>query len=163
MKFDPTPSTKEMLNLIDKDLTDKWVLDLCCGSGWIGKYLKSLYPEAHVVCSDIRSDEFDMEDESIYWRRSNLFQNIVGKFDLIVMNPPYVPAKECEGCEPLVAFSGGEDGFDIIGKFLEDFKEHLTPDGVAIVEIYHTHGDRLNGWEILKDSQGFDRFAIFRN
>lgn len=163
MIYQPTLSTKEIFKHIDMDLNGKWVLDLCCGSGWIGKVIKDLYPECNVVCSDIRSEEFDREDESIYWRKGDLFENAVGLFDLIIMNPPYLPTELVrDDLTPRIAYDGGYDGFDLIKRFLAEFKQKLFKGGMALMEIHHTHADKLEGWKILKDSQGADRFAKYR-
>ena len=157
--FVPTPSTTTLLNLVCKEVhACESILDMCTGNGWIAKALKQIFLDARVVASDIEPYKGDCE---IDWRQGDLFESIRGeKFDLIVMNPPYVPSKDCEGCEPRIAYDGGGDGFEFIERFLKEFRNHLTPGGRAFIEIHATHEDRLPEWEVL--TFGNDHFAIYR-
>ncbi len=60
---------------------------------------------------------------------SDLFENISGKFDLIIFNPPYLPEDLQEPENSKTSTTGGEKGSEIINKFLRDAKKHLIPDG----------------------------------
>lgn len=60
---------------------------------------------------------------------SDLFQNISGKFDLIIFNPPYLPEDKDEPEDSKLATTGGKKGTEIILKFLEQAKNHLEKDG----------------------------------
>lgn len=60
---------------------------------------------------------------------SDLFSTVSGTFDVIIFNPPYVPADEpVKGIEDL-SYHGGEDGRHLIDKFLSQFEKYLNPDG----------------------------------
>ena len=63
------------------------------------------------------------------------------KYDLIVTNPPYV---NCDSMgklpqeylrEPQIALAGGNDGMDLVRKIVDGAAEHLTPEGILMVEI----------------------------
>ena len=66
----------------------------------------------------------------------------VGKYDLIVSNPPYIPSKDIKNLskdiinyEPLVALNGGLDGLDLIRKVIYKSKSLLKRNGVLAIEI----------------------------
>ncbi|MBU0760997.1 MAG: methyltransferase [Nanoarchaeota archaeon] len=67
--------------------------------------------------------------------QSDLFENVEGKFDLIIFNPPYLPGDEREDAESAVATSGGEKGDEIIVRFLENVGEHLEKDGIILIVV----------------------------
>ena len=65
-----------------------------------------------------------------------------GQFDLIVSNPPYIPSAEIPRLMPEVAFheprsalDGGADGYDAYRVIIERLNDHLSPKGVAILEL----------------------------
>lgn len=60
---------------------------------------------------------------------SNLFQNINGKYQIIIFNPPYLPDDKREPCDSKIATTGGETGCEIINKFLKQAKDFLKPNG----------------------------------
>ena len=69
--------------------------------------------------------------------KSNLFSYVKGKYDLIIFNPPYLPADE-DGKEPKssqVATTGGKQGGEIINKFLKQAGKHLSENGKIILLI----------------------------
>lgn len=82
----------------------------------------------------------------------NSFSN--QKFNLIVANLPYIPSGEVgkldqsvKKYEPILALDGGQTGFNLINKFLEQVlkKNVLTDDGTIFLEVYETHNiDFLN-------------------
>ena len=60
---------------------------------------------------------------------SDLFQYVEGKYDLIIFNPPYLQEDKRETKSSQVATTGGKLGSEIINKFLEQAKKHLTKKG----------------------------------
>ena len=60
---------------------------------------------------------------------SDLFENINGKYDLVVFNPPYLPLDSREPSESQLSTTGGKSGSEIINKFLRQVKNHLNPKG----------------------------------
>jgi len=61
--------------------------------------------------------------------QSNLFQNIQGKYSLIIFNPPYLPEDKQEPKDSRTQTTAGKKGNEIIIKFLEQAKDHLEPNG----------------------------------
>lgn len=62
-------------------------------------------------------------------RRSDLFENVEGKFDIIIFNPPYLPQDSREPCDSQTATTGGIKGCEIINRFLSEAKNYLKKDG----------------------------------
>jgi release factor glutamine methyltransferase len=68
--------------------------------------------------------------------------SICGRFDLVIANPPYIPAHDIEtlmpevAChEPKRALDGGLDGYDAYRAIVPNLRHQLEPDGVAILEL----------------------------
>jgi len=124
------------------------LLDLCTGSGAIAVALKNERPFLSVCASDISAEaiqtaRFNAErflKDSISFVRSDLFENIIDKYDIIVSNPPYVPSGVIETLapevrrEPRLALDGGSDGLELIRKIISASPDHLFPGGVIIFE-----------------------------
>ena len=60
---------------------------------------------------------------------SDLFENVKGKFDLIIFNPPYLPEDKREPKKSRVSTTGGLQGNEIIVKFLKQAKSYLNESG----------------------------------
>jgi len=81
--------------------------------------------------------------------QTNLLENFSHqKFNLIVANLPYIPSKEIDkldesvkNYEPLLALDGGETGFELINKMLEQIlrKDLLSENGRIFLEVFETH------------------------
>ena len=132
----------------------KHVLDLCTGSGCIGIATAMLMPEVSVVAGDISPEalavaQINVERYALQARvrlvKSDVFSHIEGKFDIILSNPPYVDAANIADMpleynhEPVdLALASGNDGLDCTRKILTQAAEHLTDNGVLIVEVGHS-------------------------
>jgi len=129
------------------------ILDMCTGSGCLA-ILSALYFEyAQIDAVDISKpalevahkniDHYGLE-KRINLIASDLFSSFKNKrYDLIISNPPYVNAESMSQLpreyqhEPQNALSSGIDGLDATRKILESAAEHLTEDGLLVVEIGH--------------------------
>jgi ribosomal protein L3 glutamine methyltransferase len=127
------------------------VLDLCCGGGCIGIAAAVYLPEANVDLVDIsapalavaeRNAEHHGVTDRVRILASDLFAALGdARYDVIVSNPPYVSRAELERLpaeyrnEPHQGLFGGEDGLDIVVRILADAANHLTDDGVLILEV----------------------------
>lgn len=60
---------------------------------------------------------------------SDLFNEVKGKYNLIIFNPPYLPRDKREPKDSQIATTGGKLGSEIINKFLKQAKKHLAPKG----------------------------------
>jgi release factor glutamine methyltransferase len=66
---------------------------------------------------------------------SDLFSDVSGKFDAIVFNPPYLPTSAGEKLEGLenLAYDGGEDGREVLDRFLAEFSGNLRREGKVLL------------------------------
>ena len=127
------------------------VLDMCTGSGCIA-----------IACAawldDISVDAVDIDDDALMVARANVarhqMQDVVRvmasdlysalnneRYNLIIANPPYVPATSMltlppeYAHEPAAALVADEDGLALVHALLCDASNHLTEDGVLIMEV----------------------------
>ena len=156
------------------------VLDLCTGSGCIIISLMRNAPGMTGTASDISKQALLVAKENgknhevdVEWIRSDLFDNITGKFDLIVSNPPYIPTAEISRLmpevrdfEPFDALDGREDGLYFYREIIEQSQDYLNSEGYLFLEIGFDQGEavsalmRENGFtdvEVVKDLAHLDR------
>lgn len=106
------------------------VLDLGCGYGAVGLFIKALYTEQSVFLSDIneRAVEYSMLNASnngldVKVVKSDLFSAFTGmSFDDIVSNPPFATGKK------------------LLTRLIEQAYEHLNPNGALWLVAYHNKG-----------------------
>lgn len=114
--------------------------------------------------------------ERLKLKISDVLAQVSGeKFDLIVSNPPYIPAAEITGLqpevrdfEPLNALTDGKDGLSIIERIVREAPRFLTLNGSLLMEIGIRQADEVmrmfdkNIWgavEVLPDLQGIPRMV----
>ena len=184
----PRQDTECLVEIVLKHLHDGMkILDMCTGSGCIlisllhysndcvgvgvdlsEAALKVAAHNAAVLGSNGITDAMD-----ITFLKSNLFEKVDGKFDIIVSNPPYIKTEviktlmpEVRNFEPMMALDGTEDGLYFYRRIIADAKNHLTRGGQLFFEIGYDQGEevsdlmRENGYvdvEVAKDLAGLDR------
>lgn len=129
------------------------VLDMGTGSGCIALSLTAENPFAHVVAVDVDEEALEVARRNsarhglegrIDFVRSDLFGGLPSgqRFDMVVSNPPYIPAAEYEALEPNVreyeprlALYAGEDGLDIYRRLVPAAAACLRPGGGLAVEV----------------------------
>ena len=129
------------------------VLDLCTGSGCLAIIAAHAFPYAEVDAVDISPDaltvayrniaDYGLQDR-VHPIASDMFANLKGRqYDLIISNPPYVDAASVAALpqeyrhEPKLALGSGHDGLDATRDILKHAAQHLTENGVLVVEIGH--------------------------
>jgi release factor glutamine methyltransferase len=81
-------------------------------------------------------------------KKSNLFEKVKGKFDLIVFNSPYLPENFKEPEDSKLATTGGKLGGELINEFLKQAKKHLKKDGKIFLLISSlTKGIKWRNWK----------------
>ena len=97
--------------------------------------------------------------------KSDLFEKINGKFDLIVFNPPYLPTDESEPLDSRLATTGGKNGSEIINRFLKQAKNYLKKDGkIFLVSSSLTKGLDFSGYKkkkIGEEKLFFEKLFVF--
>ena len=113
----------------------------------------------------IKSDLFDQmtTDET----DADPSREMVGRFDVIVTNPPYVTEAEYENLmpevkehEPKLALTAGEDGLDIYRRIAKDAPRFLKEDGVMLLEIGCSQAEAVSS--LLKE-QGFTQIQVIKD
>ena len=147
---------------------DPRILDLCCGSGCIGLAIASRVKDARITLGDLSREALAVAKKNI--QRCRLGGRVsaigvdakkpcpgfLGKFDMIVSNPPYVTDREMEELphsvrdyEPDMALRGGEDGLTFYRQICGNFASALKPGGYLCFEFGMGQGDRV--CEILEE------------
>lgn len=160
----PRMETEELiykvLEYIKKSKKDSFkILDLCTGSGIIAITLKKEIVEKYteIVASDISEKALSIAIENannnnanITFIKSDLFNNISGKFDLIISNPPYISYKDkitikdsVLNYDPHLALFAEEDGIYFYRKIIENAVHYLSKDGVIFFEIGYDQKEKI--------------------
>ncbi len=147
---------------------DPRILDLCTGSGCIGLAIANRVKDARITLADVSKDALAVAKKNIVRHKlsgrvscvqADALQpasSFLGKFDMIVSNPPYITAKEMQELpasvkdhEPHLALFGGEDGLDFYRAIVRNFTDALKPGGFLCLEFGMGQGDAV--CEILTD------------
>ena len=160
---------------------DPRILDLCCGSGCIGLAIASRVKDAKVTLADLSLDALSVAKENTaYNKLSGRVRCIqadamkpafpfLGKYDMIVSNPPYITGEEMKELpksvaeyEPHMALYGGEDGLDFYRSIAKNFAPALKPGGYLAFEFGEDQGDDVcrileeNGYTILERARDYN-------
>ena len=160
---------------------DPRILDLCCGSGCIGLAVASRVKDAKVTLADVSLDALAVAKENTALNKLTGRVRCVqadalkpafpflGKFDLIVSNPPYITGQEMlelpvsvKDYEPHLALYGGEDGLDFYRAIAQNFAPALKPGGYLCFEFGMGQGDDVcqilteNGYTILDRTRDYN-------
>lgn len=135
---------------IEPDRVER-ILDLCTGSGCIAIACALAFPDAEVDAVDISAEALEVADinrhrheveDRVRTIRSDLFTALSGeRYDIIVSNPPYVSSDEWQNlpvefhAEPRLGLESGADGLDCVRRILAAAPEHLSDEGILIVEV----------------------------
>jgi release factor glutamine methyltransferase len=125
-------------------------LDLCTGSGCVAVSLAKL-TGVQTTASDISADALALAHDNATLNKtdvtlieSNLFDQLVGTFDLITCNPPYLSQADMDALqkevtyEPRLALYGGADGLDYYRRIAKEYQPYLNPGGALLLEIGNT-------------------------
>ncbi len=177
----PREETEMIIDIVSKR-NAKNILDMCCGSGVIGITL-DINTDSKLTLCDVSKEAINVSkrnakklNASVDIIESNLFENVYGKFDLIVSNPPYIKKDDLDklpllSFEPYIALYGGDNGLIFYERILDEAKDYLLKDGIIVFEIGYNQMEDLKklakkyGYSVLeeyKDVFGLDRFIMLR-
>ena len=154
----PRPETELLVDkavaMLNHNKMDARILDLCAGSGCVGCAIAHKLHASRVVMIDNsraaltvcrRNVALNTLGARVTCIEADIFDSppmLVGSFDLVAMNPPYIPSPDILGLpasvrdfEPRAALDGGEDGLDYYRAFLKNWKAILREGGSAIFEV----------------------------
>lgn len=157
------------------------VLDLCTGSGCIGLAVAKRVKDAKVTLADISKEALAVAKKNVTQQKLSARVSCVqadalkpaapflGKFDLIISNPPYITTSEMDelpisvkNYEPHLALHGGSDGLDFYRAIAKNFAEALKPGGYLCLEFGMGQGNQVceileeNGYTILERSRDYN-------
>ena len=186
----PRQDTECLVEIVLKHLHDGMrILDMCTGSGCILISLLHYSNDCQGVGVDLSTEALKVAAHNAVllgnngiantmdatFVQSNLFENVDGKFDIIVSNPPYIKTEvidtlmpEVKDFEPMMALDGMEDGLYFYRRIILDAKKHLLRGGQLFFEIGYDQGEEVSALmreagyvdvEVSKDLAGLDRVA----
>jgi release factor glutamine methyltransferase len=192
----PRPETEELVDWVVEENQktkgkNQTILDIGTGSGCIPIALKKRLPAATIISVDtsaaaltVAKKNADNLDAAIQLQHLDFLDEAnwaaLGRFDIIVSNPPYIKqseeksmAKHVTGFEPSLAlFVPDDDALLFYRKIAAFAKTHLAPGGMLFFEINEALGSATTilleeyGYQadLKKDLQGKDRMikAVFR-
>jgi release factor glutamine methyltransferase len=151
----PRPETELLVELLLEYLqTNARLLELGTGSGAITLAIARHRRDVSITATDISTPALAVAQRNAVkfaldaeWVAGNWYEPIVGHFDVIVSNPPYVreddPHLRALVCEPHIALVAGPDGLDALRLVVAGAPRHLAPGGWLLVEHGHDQGDAV--------------------
>ena len=153
------------------------VLDMCCGTGCIGISYGLMRPGSRVVLADISEDAIKTTHKNIEklcgdtdrFRvvGTDLFENVEGRFDLILSNPPYIKSgvidtlmPEVRDNEPRLALDGMEDGLYFYRIIVSQARKYIKDEGYVVFEIGN---DQAEDVQHLLVESGYDDIHVVRD
>jgi release factor glutamine methyltransferase len=187
----PRPETEliveEALACLPRRDPVREIADVGTGSGCLAVTLAVEFPSARVTATDVSTRALEIayrnaERHNVTARlafvETDLLEDVDGRFELIVSNPPYVPASdepalqpEVGRYEPAIALFGGNDGLVLIQRLLTSAPDRLAPGGWLIVEFGFGQESAVReaaeqtGWTVARirtDLQAIPRVAVLR-
>lgn len=170
-RFDTETLVEEALKVIRPGMK---VLDLCTGTGCILISILQNVANVEGYGTDISKQALNVAKENARlnnvaatFERSDLFDHITDRFDVIVSNPPYIRTAEIltlmpevRSFEPIEALDGKEDGLHFYRKIIAECAEHLNPEGRILFEIGCDQGQAVS--ELLREA-GFKEINVMKD
>lgn len=173
--LDPRGDTETLVELI-LDCNFDTLLELGTGSGAIAITILAECPEASCVATDISKDALETAsrnsktygvDDRLKLLGSNWFQEINGKFDIIVSNPPYISEDEYNELspevyryDPKISLTLGGDGLNAYRIITSQARDKLTKNGRVFLEIGYKQAPAV---KYLLEKAGFDEIRIHKD
>lgn len=167
---------------------DARVIDLCTGSGCVGCAIAKELPATRVTLADNSKPALAVAKQNILANKLNprvtcveidALSNpplMLGSFDLLVCNPPYIPTEDIKTLddsvkkyEPVQALDGGEDGLEFYRAILKNWRTTIRKGGLMMFEVGIGQADEvcsiMNAAGLInvgkiEDTQGIDRVCF---
>jgi release factor glutamine methyltransferase len=167
------------------------IVDVCTGSGCIAVAIARVRPRARVIATDLSVPSLDVARqnatrhevcERITWLEGDLLgplaeQELEGRIDVIVSNPPYIAEAEWATLQPEVrlfeprgALVAGPQGTELHERLLKEAGQYLAPGGALIMEIgagqtraMRRIVDQISGYrlhQLVSDAAGLERVVV---
>ena len=158
----PRPETELLaeraIALLREEKYPPTALDLCCGSGCLAVSMALGDPRAEVHAADLSEGALavtKLNADRLHAKgtlhQGDLFDelSIHQLYQVIVSNPPYIPAADCLELqeevlwEPIMALDGGADGYDFYRRIAADAPWFLEPGGTLLMEVGFDQAERV--------------------
>lgn len=188
----PQPDTEILVEEVIKICKTKYkdkkikILELCTGSGAIAISIKKYIENIQILATDISSNALEVAKKNarlnnveIKFIESNMFEQINGKYDIIVSNPPYIETEALKTlskdvqCEPILALDGGIDGLSFYREISKNSYKYLKNNGYLALEIGYNQKNsvidilekenKYKDIKYIKDLENNDRVIISRS
>ena len=175
----PQPDTEILVEEVIKSIDIKEnieILDMCTGSGCIGISLAKNIENTKVTLVDISKEAIEIAkknaiqnavENKVTFIQSDMFENVKGKFDIIVSNPPYIKTdiiqtldKQVQN-EPHIALDGGEDGLDFYKILINEAHKYLKKDGKIFLEIGYDQKQEVEN--LAKQSKHYKKIETIKD
>lgn len=186
--LDPRPDSESLIEMVlkDYDINDKLnILDLGSGSGCLILTLLKIFKNSDGVAVDISEKALEVIKKNseilgvknLTVLKSNWNNDVLGKFDIIISNPPYIESDEIaklsddvKNFDPILALNGGCDGLDCYRYIAKNIEKNCKKNTrlyfeigkgqkIAVKEIFVNNGFEFIGVE--KDFGGVERVLGF--
>lgn len=180
-RHDTEISVEIILKLV-KENNIKNMLEIGCGTG-IVSITVDLESEGKINITSVDISPYAIKNSNINKKilksnikilKSNLFEKVDEKFDLIYSNPPYIKTSEIENLqvevrnhEPRLALDGGSDGLCFYRKIIKKSQDYLNKNGFLVFEIGYDEAEDVSllmrknfNIEIFKDLNNLDRVVV---
>ena len=183
----PRPETELLVEIIIAEENDiKNILEIGTGSGALVIALAKKMNGIVIDATDISEDALRIAEQNTILNqvdinifKSDIFDNVLNKYDLIISNPPYISLTdykqlpvEIKDFEPKSALLADDNGLFFYNKILQKAKDHLTESGKIYFEIGYDQAkkiteiakkNRFSNIKVFKDLNGFDRIVRIIN
>ena len=138
------------------------IMDMCTGSGCILISILKNVKDTSGCGFDISKQAINVAKENAKlnevvadFEKSDLFEHVTERYDMIVSNPPYIKTDEIvklmpevSEFEPVQALDGKEDGLFFYRKIIKECRDYLNPGGYVLFEIGYDQGEDVS--EMMK-------------
>lgn len=175
----PQPDTEILVEEVIKSIDimeNIEILDMCTGSGCIGISLAKNIKNTKVTLVDISKEAIEIAkknaiqngvENKVTFIQSDMFENVKGKFDIIVSNPPYIETdiiqtldKQVQN-EPHIALDGGEDGLDFYKMLINEAHKYLKKGGKIFLEIGYDQKQEVES--LAKQSKHYKKIETIKD
>jgi release factor glutamine methyltransferase len=156
--LDPRPCSETLISAV-LDIVDEGggrdrrlrLIDVGTGSGCLAITLISELPNATILATDVSAEALETAEQNarangvadrITFAQRRTLQDVGGPFDIVISNPPYIPAADIVGLadevkkfDPRGALDGGSDGLDIYREIAAGLAAVVAPGGWAVLEV----------------------------